>query len=278
VDLLGRHGRDLLLSWVVHPNVEVRRDVAAWLETRAVDEALVEPLLQALDREPDQATAVSLIRTFSTLLSPKAVPLLGTIARGSAQPAARVAALETLVDLVGLRLRTWLPTVNQDDKSVRLAVAAARARLDAMEEGKDPAFDFGGVLEMLAPPPGPKVGAAQFLGELAWRRGGPIVTLEGVRLSPEEVDRLLRLLSDAGGMGLRYVRSFLAVSCTGAELERLSDVRRAILVAGLPDATALAGELTRVIRVVRTHYVLRQPTRWWRAPVVPEGEPHAWMP
>ncbi|MEW5849768.1 MAG: HEAT repeat domain-containing protein [Myxococcota bacterium] len=277
LEILGRHGNGLTVKWLRHQDVNVRRDVAAWVATRAVDDTLVDPLLEALDHEPDARAGVSLIRAFSTLLTPKALPLLSAIVNGSSQPEARAEAVRVIADILGPQARDFLRRVPRQEGVVGQAVVEALDRLDHLEQGWDP-YVFEVPLHVMVQRPDVVAGGWAFMEDFKRRRGGPMPVATGARLTREELDLLLRRLVDAGGFGLTVALPTLAINARLEDLQHLMDLRRAIAAARLREHDAMSEDVTRVMQVVRTHFVLGRATRWWYANQVSEGDPLRFNP
>ncbi|MBI5495844.1 MAG: hypothetical protein HY904_12540 [Deltaproteobacteria bacterium] len=267
LDALGRHGNALTTAWLVDGDVEVRRDVAHWLSTRAADGALVEPIARALDQEPDERAALDLVRALDLLRDPRTALLLGRIARTRGQPRVSAAAVDVLAVVTHRRLLEDLRYLDTAHPTMRSAVDRAR-RLHHVTLRDTPEAvpaELGGGFEFITSHSSPVVGGLAFLEDFKRLRERSLLFEPGESLTPDELRLLMARLSDAGGFGLEVARTSLATSCGAAHLEALLDLRRAIHVAGLPDRERLAFDLTEVVQVVRTHHVLRRPTRYWRA-------------
>jgi hypothetical protein len=277
LDVLGPHADGLALSWVSHADLAVRRDAARWLSSRALVDSLVAPVLGLLARERDDEVGESLIRAFATLLDPDAVPVLSAIALRSGQSRARVAAVDTLTVLVGTPLRSLLSQMDVRTPEVASAVARAHARLDAWDEGAE-VLPLSGLFGVFASETNVHAGGLAFAEDFRLRRQRSLQILMGERLTRGELEDAFAWLTDAGGYGLAPLRTSLSVSGEWQDLGRVVELRRAIHAAGLPNRDVLAAEVTEVGRVIRMHYALGRPTRYWRTPVSAVGEPLRFTP
>jgi len=263
-DVMGREGDTLVNGWLRHEDRMVRRDAAAWVSARAMTDDAVMPLLEALNMEPDQQTAILLIGAFATLRDPRAVEMLNRIARGDAQVETRVAAIDVLTDLAGPRVRTRLLTIPAKDPRIKAAVLRSLERINGWLDGSQDPFKLAGAFDFMASSPKATVGAVAFLETFENHHDRGLQWSSGEKLTAQETDELLRRLEDAGGYGLAAVRSTLAVSLNNTHLARLLDIRRAIFAAGQPGREGMLRDLMEVARVVREHYVMGRGTRYWR--------------
>lgn len=279
LDVMGARGEQVALRWLKHPDRAVRRDAAAWIGSRAITDDVVVPALEALNMEPDAEAAVSLIRTFSTLRDARAAGLLDRIARGDSQAEARVAAIDTLTDLAGARIRPSLLTINTADPRVKAAVVENLRRLNRWSDGTEDPFALNGGFDFMASSPKAPVGAVAFIEAFEDAHQRTFLWSAGEKLSDAETDELLRRLEDAGGYGLAAVRTTLARSLNARHLARLVDVRRAIFASGQPNREVLLRDLMGVVRVVREHFMMGRATRHWqRAPHAADGAPLRFHP
>ncbi len=275
MDVLGPHANPLVLGWLSHPDREVRRDMARYLSNRAADDALVVPLTTALNLEPDEETALQLTRALGLLMDPRPITVLLRIAQGTQQPRVRAQAVRSLTWLAHRGLLPVLRTIPQEDLEVKTAVAESRAALMAILD-QTPTMvplELGGAFDFVSSRSGPWVGGLAFLEEFKRNHDRPLLWEVGENLTAAEMTTLLARLTDAGGWGIQAVRTSLATSGGLQHLAPLLEVRRAVHASGVPNRERDASDVTELLQVLRTHHVLKRPTRYWRpAPAAGEGD------
>lgn len=280
LDALGPHGNSVAMRALAHPDVAVRREVAAWMSRTAADDALVVPLMKALDAEPDAQAAASVVRALGLLRDSRTVPFLEALVHRTPQPSVRAEVITALTWMGNPSYRVrFLQRLQPGSAVEKAALAQALEVLRANADHPEvvPA-DLSGAFGFWALPPPNAVGGVAFVAAFERKHARPLRWASGERLSREDLVDLLARLKDAGGVGLGAVRSTLARSCMDVDLDALLDIRRAIHVAGLPNHDAEAQDLTEVIQVVRTHHRAGRATTYWTREVRAAGDPLRIMP
>ena len=256
LDALGPYGNSLALRWLAHPDVAVRREVARWLGTRAADDALVVPVMEALNKEADAQAGAHLARALATLRDMRTMVFMERLLMRTHQPSVRAELIRALTWLSDpsrrARFLQRLPTLGPADAEARSEALAALA-----DQQDTPALvpaDLPGAYDFWALAPAVDVGGLAFVETFRRRHGRPLDWASGEPIERAELDELMTLLKDGGGVGLDTVRNTMAMSCTAQDLPGLLDLRRAIHVAGLPNRDMEARRLTELLMVVRTHH------------------------